>query len=81
MHEFLEHPLEVGVRICASAADLFDEGVNYGTAPAGVFAAYEHPVLVAELGGEWGQSLEVSIFLLQISFKSPFFTHGSTVTL
>lgn len=51
MHEFLEHPLEVGVGICASAADLLDKGVDDGTAPAGVFAAYEHPVLVAEFGG------------------------------
>lgn len=51
MHEFLKHPLEVGVGICATAPDLFNEGVDDGTAPAGVFAANKHPVLVSEFGG------------------------------
>lgn len=51
MHEFFKHPLEVGIRICATAADLFNEGVNHGTAPTGVFATDEHPVFVPELGG------------------------------
>ena len=47
VHEFLEHPLEVGVGICATAADLLDKGVDDCTAPAGVFASDEHPVFVA----------------------------------
>ncbi len=51
MHEFLKHPLEVGIRICASAADLLDKGVDDGTAPAGVFTSDEHPVFGPELGG------------------------------
>lgn len=49
MHELSEHPLEVGERVCSVAADLFDEGVDDRAAPAGVLAADEHPVLVAEL--------------------------------
>lgn len=53
VHEFVKYPLEVGIRICASAAHLFDEGVNHGTAPAGVFAADEHPVFRPKLGGAY----------------------------
>ncbi len=53
VHEFLKHPLEVGIRICASATDLLDKGVDDGTSPAGVFAANKHPVLVSELGGAY----------------------------
>ena len=53
MHEFFKHPLEVGVGICATASNLFNEGVDDGTAPAGVFAANKHPVLVSELGGTY----------------------------
>ena len=49
MHQILEDPFEVGKGIRAVAADLLDEGVNDRTAPAGVLAADEHPVLVAEL--------------------------------
>ena len=33
------------------AADLLDEGVDHRRAPAGVLAADEHPILMAELGG------------------------------
>jgi hypothetical protein len=54
VHEFFKNPLEVGIRICASAADLLDPAlrdVDDGAAPAGVFASDEHPVFVAELGG------------------------------
>lgn len=54
VHEFFKNPLEVGIRICASAADLLDPAlrdVDDGAAPAGVFASDEHPVFVAEFGG------------------------------
>ena len=53
MHEFFKHPLEVSVGICATASDLFNEGVDDGTSPAGVFADNKHPVLVSELGGTY----------------------------
>ena len=53
-HEFVEYPLEVGERVATVAADLLDEGVDDGAAPASVLAADEHPVLVAELGGPDG---------------------------
>ena len=36
------------------AADLFDEGVDDGTAPAGFFAANELPIVHANLGGTNG---------------------------
>ena len=50
-HEFFEYPFEVGVGIEAVAADLFDEGIDDGTAPAGFLGSDEHPVLGAEFGG------------------------------
>ncbi len=49
MHQLVEDPLEVGKGIFPVNADLLDEGVDYGTAPAGFFTSDEHPVLVAEL--------------------------------
>lgn len=47
-HQFVEDPLEVGERVLAVAADLLDEGVDHGAAPAGGLAANEHPVLRAQ---------------------------------
>jgi hypothetical protein len=41
----------VYIGICSTAPDLFNEGVEDGTSPAGVFTANKHPVLVSELGG------------------------------
>jgi hypothetical protein len=46
VHQFFKHPLEVGEGVGTMAAHLFDEGVDDRTAPAGVLAADEHPVLV-----------------------------------
>jgi hypothetical protein len=43
------------------AADLFDEGVDDGTAPAGFFTANEHPIIHAYLGGANGVFGEVVI--------------------
>jgi hypothetical protein len=63
VHQLLEDPLEVGVGIRSVAADLLDEGVDDGAAPAGVFAADEHPVLVAELSGVDGVFGEVVVEL------------------
>jgi len=45
------------------AAELLNEGVNDGAAPAGVLATDEHPVLVAELGGADGVFGEIVIKL------------------
>ena len=53
VHELLKHPIEVGERVSPVAADLFDEGVDDRTAPAGVLTADEHPVLVTEFGGPY----------------------------
>ena len=61
MHEFLEDPLEVGKGIGSVATDLLDEGVDDRTAPAGVFAADEHPILVTEFGGTNGVFCQVVI--------------------
>ena len=43
------------------AAELFDKGIDDCAAPAGVFAANEHPVLVSELGGADGVFREVVV--------------------
>lgn len=51
MHEFFEDPFKVSVWIEAVAANLFDEGVDDGAAPAGFFVADEHPVFHAEFCG------------------------------
>ena len=51
VHQLFEDPLKVGEWIRSVAAHLLDECVDDRTAPAGVLAADEHPVLVAELGG------------------------------
>jgi hypothetical protein len=40
-----EHVFEVGVRIDASAATAFDEGVNNSAALSGIGIAHEEPVL------------------------------------
>lgn len=61
MHEFLEDPLEVGEGIGSVAPDLLDEGVDDRTAPAGVFAADEHPILVTELSGTDGVFCQIVI--------------------
>ena len=45
------------------AADLFDEGVDDGTSPAGFFAAYKHLIFHANLGGTNGVFGEVVIEL------------------
>jgi hypothetical protein len=46
VHELFKDPIEVGERVSPVAADLFDEGVDDRTAPAGVFTANEQPVFV-----------------------------------
>ena len=51
VHECFKDPLEVGVGVEAVAADLFDEGVDDGTAPAGFFVSNEHPVFHAGFCG------------------------------
>jgi len=61
VHEFLEDPLEVGKGIGSVATDLLDESVDDRTAPAGGFAADEHPILVTELGGTDGVFYQVVI--------------------
>ena len=63
MHQFFKHPFEVGEGIGPMAADLLNEGVEDRAAPAGVFAADEHPVLVPELGGADGIFGEVVVEL------------------
>ena len=50
VHEFFKDPLEVGVRIEAMTAHLFDEGVDDRATPAGFLAADEHPILEAQFG-------------------------------
>jgi len=62
-HELVEDPLEPGEEILAVAAELLDEGVDDGAAPAGVLAADEHPILVAELGGTDGVFGEIVVEL------------------
>ena len=60
-HQFFKHSLEVGKGIWPVAADLLDEGVEDRAAPAGVFAADEHPVLVPEFVGADGVFVEVVV--------------------
>jgi len=48
VHELFKHPLEVGEWVGTMHADLLYEGVDHRTAPPGVFATDEHPVLVAQ---------------------------------
>lgn len=43
-------PFEVGVGIETVAADLFNEGVNDGTAPIDFFTTNEHPILHGNFG-------------------------------
>ena len=43
-------------------ADLLNEGVDDGAAPAGVGSAYEHPVLMAEFGRSYGIFGEVVVY-------------------
>lgn len=52
VHEFFEDPFEVGIRIEAVLADLFDEGVDDCTPPAGVFPTKKssHPEGVSPSG-------------------------------
>jgi hypothetical protein len=47
VHELFKHPLKIGERVGLVAADLFDEGVDDRTAPAGVLTANQHPVHVS----------------------------------
>lgn len=54
MHEFSKDPFEVGIGIEAVAADLFDEGVDDGTAPTGFFTPDKHPIIHADLSGTNG---------------------------
>ncbi len=61
VHELFEDPLEPGEGVGSVAADLLDEGVDDGAAPAGVRAADEHPVLVAEFGGADGVFRQVVV--------------------
>ena len=63
VHQFFKHPFEVGEGICPVAADLLYEGVEDRAAPAGVFAADEHPVLVPKFGGADGIFGEVVVEL------------------
>ena len=55
MHQLLEDPFEVGEGIEAVATDLFDKGVDDGTAPSGVIASDKEPVLGSNLG--WADSV------------------------
>lgn len=50
MYEFFKHPFEIGVQVQVVAADLLDEGVDDGTAPAGFFSSYKSPVFRSEFG-------------------------------
>ena len=54
VHEFAEDPIEVGEGVEAVVADLLDEGVDDGAAPAGVGRSNEHPVFHSELAGTDG---------------------------
>ena len=63
VHEFFKDPFKIGMGIEAVAADLFDEGVDDGTSPAGFFAAYKHPIIHADLGRTNGVFGEVVVEL------------------
>jgi hypothetical protein len=63
VHEFFEDPFEAGMGIEAMAADLFDEGVDDGTSPAGFFTPNELPIVHANLGGANGVFGEVVVEL------------------
>lgn len=75
MHEFIENPFKVGVGIIPVAADLLDEGVDDGAAPAGVLAADKHPVLHSELGrtnrpfGEVIIELDLAVFKARLKVR------------
>jgi len=60
-HELSKHPFEVAIGIGSVGAHLLDKGVDDRTAPAGVLASYEHPVLMAELGRADRHSGQVSL--------------------
>lgn len=68
VHEFLEDPLEVGVRVEGVAAHLFDEGVNHRATPAGFLTTDEHPILQAQFSrtngvlGEVVVKFDLSVF-------------------
>ena len=63
VHEFFKDPFKIGMGIEAVAADLFDEGVDDGTSPAGFFAAYKHPIIHTDLGRTNGVFGEVVVEL------------------
>jgi hypothetical protein len=63
VHQLLEDPLEVGEWIRSVAADLLDECIDNCAAPAGMLAADEHPILVAELGRADGVFGEIIVEL------------------
>lgn len=50
VHELFKDPFKVGKGVHAVAADLFDEGVDDGTAPAGIFVSDKHPIFHSEFG-------------------------------
>ena len=47
--DFLKDPFQVFIRIVSEDAAVFDECVDDGAAPAGVFASDEEPVFCSEL--------------------------------
>jgi len=77
-HELFEIPLEAGDGVGPVAADLLYEGVDEGTAPGGVLASNEHPVLVPEFGGadrvgspvgRYGPSIEFDLAVEEAGFE------------
>lgn len=54
MHEFFKDPLKVGEGIKAMTTHLLDEGVDDGTAPAGLFVSDKHPIFHAEFCWAYG---------------------------
>ena len=51
VHELFKNPFKVGEGVHAVTADLFDEGVDDGTAPAGIFVSDKHPIFHPEFSG------------------------------
>lgn len=73
MHEFFKHPFKIGVRVQVVAADLLDEGVDDGTAPAGFFSSYKCPVFRTQLGradGSFGVVvIKLNLSIVEAGFK------------
>lgn len=51
VHELFKDPFKVGEGVHAMATDLPGEGVDDGTAPAGVLVSDKHPIFHPEFSG------------------------------